>query len=293
MLVISILSVYLAIVGGVVAANRVFQPKEKEDDEEQLSVLDKMQLFNTKEKMNVLILGTDGSKVRSDTIILASLDPKNKQLNMLSIPRDTKVNINGADHKINAALALGKEELAIRKVKELTGMPIHYYVVVDFEGFRNIIDILGGVDLDVPVNMDYDDPVQNLHIHLKKGMQHLDGDKAEQFVRYRQYPEGDLGRIKAQQQFIKALLEQKLKVEYLSKADDIFKEVQKNVRTNISIKDMTKGLAAIKALQSGNINMYQLPGEPKMIRGISYFIADDEKITELVEEGFGYSISRE
>lgn len=207
---------------------------------------------------------------------------------MLSIPRDTRIKINNQYQKINAALTFGEEELAIRKVKEITGMPIHYYVTVHFEGFRNIIDILGGVDFDVPINMNYDDPIQNLHIHLKKGMQHLDGKKAEQFVRYRRYPEGDIGRINAQQAFMKALLEQKLKLEYLSKIDDLYKAIKENVKTNIGPIDVTKNIALVKVLNPNNVQMFQLPGEAKMINGISYFIHDDEKTLKLIEENFGY-----
>ncbi|MBZ4645848.1 MAG: polyisoprenyl-teichoic acid--peptidoglycan teichoic acid transferase [Petroclostridium sp.] len=290
-LVLSIVSVFVAVTGGIIAANLAFQSQTSENNKAQPDVLDKTQPFQLGKKINVLIMGTDGSEARSDVMIVASLDSKNKKLNMLSIPRDTRVKINNKYQKINAALTLGKEELAIRKVKEITGMPIHYYVTVNFKGFRNIIDILGGVDIDVPVNMNYDDPVQDLHIHLKKGMQHLDGKKAEQFVRYRQYPEGDIGRIKAQQAFIKALLEQKLRLEYLSKANDIFKAIKENVKTNITAADVAKNLSMIKALNSNNIQMYQLPGEPKMINGASYFVADDQKTISLIEESFGYKLS--
>ncbi|WHH57001.1 LCP family protein [Petroclostridium sp. X23] len=289
-LVFSIVGVFVAAAGGFIVAG-LMNESQASQDENKSEIVDKQQFFQLNKKTNVLIMGTDKSELRSDVMILASLDSKNKKLNMLSIPRDTRIKIDNKYQKINAALSIGKEELAIRKVKEITGMPIHYYVTVNFGGFKNIIDILGGVDFDVPQNMNYDDPLQNLHIHLKKGMQYLDGDKAEQFVRYRKYPEGDIGRIKAQQAFIRALVEQKLKLEYISKIDDLYKAIKENLETNIGALDVTKNLSAVKALSSDNVQMFQLPGEAKMINQVSYFIHDDEQTIKLIEENFGYKIS--
>jgi LCP family protein required for cell wall assembly len=289
-LVFSIVGVFIAAAGGFIAAGLINESQASQE-ENKSGIVDKQQFFELNKKTNVLIMGTDKSELRSDVMILASLDSKNKKLNMLSVPRDTRIKIDNKYQKINAALSIGKEELAIRKVKEITGMPIHYYVTVNFGGFKNIIDILGGVDFDVPQNMNYDDPLQNLHIHLKKGMQHLDGDKAEQFVRYRKYPEGDIGRIKAQQAFIRALVEQKLKLEYISKIDDLYKAIKENLETNIGALDVTKNLSAVKALSSDNVQMFQLPGEAKMINEVSYFIHDDEQTIKLIEENFGDKIS--
>ncbi|MGE4284656.1 MAG: LCP family protein [Clostridia bacterium] len=288
--VFSIVGIFVAAAGGFIVAGMVSQ-SQNSDETEQPLVLDKLETFQLNKKINILIMGTDQSGMRSDVMMLASLDSKTKKLSVLSIPRDTRVKIDNKYQKINAALAIGQEELAVRKVKEITGMPIHYYVTVNFGGFRNIIDILGGVDFDVPQNMYYNDPYQNLHINLKKGMQHLDGKKAEQFVRFRQYPEGDLGRVKAQQAFIKALVGQKLKMEYISKTDDLYKTVKNNVKTNISALDVTKNLSAVRALTSDNVQMFQLPGEARMISEISYYIHDDAKTIELIEQQFGYKLN--
>ena len=172
-------------------------------------------------------------------------------------------------------------------------MPIHYFMSVNFDGFIEVIDVLGGVDFEVPFNMVYDDPVQGLHINLKKGMQHLDGKKAHDFVRFRQgnpgyrgYANGDLGRIEAQQAFMRALVSQKLKPQYLLKANDLFEVIRKHIRTNYSARDLVKHLGTIKDLTADNVNMYQMPGTPQMIGGASYVVCDTAALQELIEEEF-------
>ena len=121
----------------------------------------------------------------------------------------------------------------------LTGLPVHYYVVVNPDGFRRIIDTLDGVWIDVPIRMYYSDPDQGLYIDLKPGYQLLDGKKAEQFCRFRSgYANADLGRIEAQQNFVKALFEQKLKPEYLMKSGEIYQHIEDCVDTNFSVSDI-------------------------------------------------------
>ena len=254
--------------------------------------------------VNILLLGVDKGGMRSDTIMLASLNGKTKAVNVLSIPRDTRVPFGSNHYKINSAIGIGAqevkkgnikepEELAIQKVKMLTGMPVHYFMTIDFDAFIEIIDVLGGVDFEVPFDMVYDDPTQDLHINLKKGMQHLNGKQSHDFVRFRQgnpghrgYPTGDLGRIEAQQSFIRALAEQKLKPQYLLKAGEVFATVKKNVRTNYSAKDLVKHLGVISDVISGDIKVHQMPGRTAMIGGGSYVICDDQKMAELVREYF-------
>lgn len=260
--------------------------------------------------VNILLLGTDEGGNRSDTIMLVNINGETGKVNILSIPRDTAIvsrNSNGSIiygsngnpvyNKINSYLAIGKqqvqkgnltvpEELPIRKVKEITGLPIHYFVTVDFEGFINIIDALGGVDFEVPENMNYDDPSQNLHIHLKKGMQHLDGQAAHDFVRFRNYKSGraDLARVEAQQSFIKALVKQKLTASNLNKIDEIYEIVGKNVRTNYSFKDLMSSFGTISSLTSDKVTMYVLPNTPQMINGLSYVIYNTPQNLEELDE---------
>lgn len=261
--------------------------------------------------VNILLLGVDEGGLRSDTIMLASLNGKTKKVNVLSIPRDTRVAFGSNYYKINAAIGIGEqevrkgklsepEEMTIQKVKALTGMPIHYFMTVDFDAFIEVIDILGGVDFEVPFDMVYNDPFQDLHINLKAGMQHLDGQQAHDFVRFRKgdpghkgYATGDLGRIEAQQAFMRALAEQKLKPQYLLKATELFSAIRKNVRTNYSAKDLIKHIGILKDLGGDDFTMHQLPGYTQTIGGQSYVICDDAATTDLINEVFYSDVEKE
>ncbi|MCX8128682.1 MAG: LCP family protein [Clostridia bacterium] len=243
--------------------------------------------------VNIVMIGLDDEEVRSDVILLLNYSPKSGILNILSITRDTRVRFKGKDVKFNSLIGIKGEDLVIEKLEELTGLPIQYYVTLNFKGFRNIIDTLDGVEIDVPFNMDYDDAEQNLHIHLKKGKQLLDGKKAEQYVRYRKgnrtregYAFGDLGRIKAQQQFIRAIVEQKLKIKYLSKADEIFFILKSHMTTNIEIGDINFYLDDIMEKKVQRIEAYSLPGHSSYIKNIWYFIHDERETRKLINEKF-------
>ncbi len=257
--------------------------------------------------VNILLLGVDEGGMRSDTIMLASLNGRTGKLSVLSIPRDTRVRVGNYYQKINAAIGIGAqevkkgnlkepEELTVQKVKLLTGMPIHYFMSIDFDGFKEVIDALGGVEFEVPFRMKYDDPVQNLHIDLSPGLQVLNGEAAHDFVRFRKgnagypgYAMGDLGRIEAQQAFIKALIQQKVNAKYLLKADELFEVVVRNVRTNYTAKDLLRHLSAISKVDSELMTMYQLPGAAQTIGGVSYFLCDERATQELVDTVFNPS----
>ena len=270
---------------GAVYASSYFINGDSGGEDGVVSKIDK------EKRINVLLMATDKGGLLTDTMIIASFDKERNMLNMLSLPRDTKITINNKTQKLNAAYAFGesgkRQELAIQKINELVNLPIHYYAVVDPEGFVNIIDILGGVEIDVPMRMKYDDPAQDLHIDLYPGLQVLDGEKAEQFCRYRKgYADQDLGRQRAQQQFLKALVEQKLKPQYLLKAPEIFSEASKYIDTNIGLGDVTTFLPLIKMFSAENMYSYQLPGDTKTINGGSYFICDQEATDKLINEVF-------
>lgn len=234
--------------------------------------------------VNILLLGVDGGGTRSDTIMLASLNGKTGEVNVLSIPRDTKV----GNQKINSVLYKG-EDAMVNKIKQLTGLPIHYFASVDFDGFKAVIDILGGVDFDVPQRMKYSDPYQNLYIDLQPGMQHLDGQKAHDLVRFRSYPTGDLGRIETQQAFIKALVEQKLTPKYLLKAADLLDAMTEYIKTNYTAKDLMQHLSVLKKISPETVTMHQLPGSAQYIGGVSYYVCNQAATTELVETVFSPS----
>lgn len=243
--------------------------------------------------VNFLVLGLDQEKIRSDVILLIHYNPVEGVVNMLSIARDTKVRYKSKTVKINAVVGMGGDRAAISKVEEITGLPVHYHAVFSFDGFRKLIDLLDGVEVDVPFDMDYDDSSQGLHIHLKKGRQVLDGDKAEQFVRYRKgnetnegYKDGDLGRIKAQQILLKNLVDQKVKLKYLSKVDEILMVLQEHVRTNIQPGDIYYYAKYMMNLRSSAVNAFILPGEGKYENGAWYYVYDRREAEKMMRENF-------
>ncbi len=249
-------------------------------------------------KANVLLLGVDKDGLRTDTIIVASYDLDNNKIDMLSIPRDTRMYIGNRWQKINAAHSLTKNgkikgpQGTIEAVTRLTGIPINYYVEFSCEAFRNTIDALGGVEFDVPQRMYYRDPAQDLYIDLKPGFQVLDGDKAEQLVRFRKYSGGDIDRVAMQQKFIKALADQKLNLTILGKVPDLYKTLQNDVKTNFTLLDVMKYLPNLKELSSENITMHQLPGDFSGAEYVaSYWIVNITELKTLVETVFGYDAS--
>ncbi len=254
--------------------------------------LSKMFPIKSQDKpVNILFLGLDKVSNNTDVIVVANLNPKTQKVNVLSIPRDTRVEYKGDSHKINSIYHIGKrndkEDLPKEIIGEIIGQKIDYMVVANPEGFRNIIDILGGVEVNVPGNMNYDDNAQNLHIHLKKGLQLLDGSKAEQFVRYRHgYKDGDLGRIDAQHIFFKAFVEQKLKPQFILKTDQIINQVFQHVKTDIPIPVAIKYSLYAKDIKLESVMFHKLPGEPKRTHGAWYFIYSLDETQKLINENF-------
>ena len=165
-------------------------------------------------RINILVLGVDAGIngqewTRSDVNMVVSIDPITKDAAIMSIPRDTRVFIPGkiAEYsKMGHAHAYGGPNLAIETVERFLDIEIDFYVRVDFEAFKQAVDALGGIDMDIPVSGEYSDPAQNLYIKLEKGPAHLDGQKALELVRYRGYANADIGRIEVQELFLKALI---------------------------------------------------------------------------------------
>lgn len=245
-------------------------------------------------RVNVLFFGKDKVAALTDTIILASLNTKTGDVSTISIPRDTRVLIEGRYRKINEAYGVGvalykqgktetEEEILIRAVREVTGLPIHHYLKLDTSSFREIIDILGGVEVDVPQpGMYYSDPVQNLEINIPPGRQVLDGKNAEGFVRFRAgYANGDLGRVSAQQYFMKCLIEQKVNFRYLGKIDDLAETVVEAVDTSMSVAQITKYAMAATKVSPDRVYMFTLPGSAQMIGNVSYVLRSESEIQEM------------
>lgn len=248
--------------------------------------------FFTKGNVNVLILATDKGRLLTDTIMVANINTHTKSLNLMSLPRDTRVMLDNGRHvKLNSVYQREDEkkrpQLVKKKVEDMLDLKIDNYVIIHPDGFRNVIDALGGVDFDVPMNMHYEDPDQGLYIHLNKGMQHLDGAMAEQYVRYRSgYANADLGRIHAQQEFLKALYEQKLNAKTIAKLPTIYKKVKDDFKTDIGLSDISKFAKTLYKFKNLTLNTYQLPSSPQYIGGASYMVQNEEETKKLVDDVF-------
>ncbi len=250
----------------------------------------------SKQPFNVLLLGGDKVNNNADTIMIANFDPATCKVNIMSVPRDTKVTIEGKERKINYSFPHGGVELTVKTASELLGINIKYYAFVDTAAFREIIDILGGVDYYVPVDMNYDDPLQNLHIHLKKGQQTLTGEKAEQYVRFRKpnkwnseikkyYDGSDIKRTEAQQKFMKELMKQKLTLQYLPKLNSVVETVFDNVETNMALNEVIKLTGYINKFDINNVTFIPMPGTT-YDASPWYYLCDVESTRQIMAESF-------
>jgi LCP family protein required for cell wall assembly len=235
-----------------------------------------------KNQVNVLLVGTDNrgtERARADTIALVNVNFQNRAVQILSIPRDTRVKIPGRGlEKINHAHAYGGIDLLQKTVEGLLGSPVDYYVETDFKGFTKIIDQLGGVSLDVEKRMYY--PEED--INLKPGLQTLNGDKALAYVRYRSDGLGDIGRIKRQQKFFQAAFEQHLTLNTLAKAPQIIGQLNDYVKTDLPFSAMLRIANTLKDTDSDNLQTHLLPGRSQTINGLSYWIADADATQKLL-----------
>ncbi len=216
-----------------------------------------------------LLSGVDDGNGGSDTIIIASLDTAGKQIYGLSVPRDTKAIVNGKAHKINAAYKSGGTELLARTISDQMGIPVDFTIEINLAGFAALIDALGGVDFDVPLDMDYDDPAQNLEIHIPAGFQHLDGATALKVVRFRHNNDGsgyitqDIGRIETQQKFLKAVAKKILSPVNLFKINSFARIFQKYVKTGLSFGNLTWLAGKAWEIGADGVSFSTLEGEWK------------------------------
>jgi polyisoprenyl-teichoic acid--peptidoglycan teichoic acid transferase len=253
---------------------------------------------NSKEPVNILVMGVDigtpGAKKeinrrRTDTIILVNYNPVAEKVNLISIPRDTLIEINGKKQKINAAHAIGGVAYLIESVEQILNLRVNYYGKVDYKGFREIIDAIGGVDMKISRNMNYDDKGQNLHIHFKKGETvRLDGKKAEEFFRWRKnndgtgFATGDLGRIQNQHLFIEKVVQKLKSPAIITRIPSILKALPKYVETNMPANDVIKYGTLITKLEQDSMNMKTLQGDLATIDGVSYLVYDERKNQDIL-----------
>ena len=234
----------------------------------------------------MVVAGTDKDGIRTDTIIVATFDTKNKTVAMLNVPRDTLSKAkSGGTHKINAAYNNGIERTKV-ELKNLLGFAIDKYVILDFDAFEEIIDAIGGVEIDVPVNMYYNDPDQDLHINLKKGLQTLDGANALKYMRYRGYANADIARIEAQQKFYKALAKKMATPSTLLKLPALADVVMNNVETDLTLGEIIWLGATYITIDTSTIVTETLPHSAKYINGLSYVLPSKSAILKLVNEKF-------
>ena len=263
---------------------------EKKKEKEMAELEEK---YGKKNRINVLMAGMEDA--RTDALILFSFNLKDKKLDMISVPRDTYYDRYGykqlARKKINSVYGYGngKGEIegTMKAVSEVLGVPVHDYIMVDYKAVSEVVDSIGGVDVDIPFNMNYDDKYADppLHIHFKKGPAHLDGQDAIRFLRWRKNNTGlntggDVDRIRRQQEFIQLALQKAINP---TKLPGVINVAFKNTKTSLDLKEaLYYGSVAI-GMSKDNINSYTIPGEDKYVTGAWYFYGDEDKTEELMK----------
>ncbi len=264
---------------------------------------------NTKKNLGefrCLVLGISTDEegaLLTDTIMVASYNPNTQKATLLSIPRDTYTGNTPsratAYEKINSVYSRHEDpQDVLDEVNEITGLDLKYYIIIKNEGFIKLVDAIGGVTFNVPIDMDYDDTSQDLHIHLKAGVQELDGDKAEQLVRFRhnndgtsypeEYGDNDTGRMRTQREFIMAVIQQTAKVENIFKLGQILEVAQENVLTNIDFNVAKDYIPYAVEFSTENLLTAVLPGENtnKNSSGTWIFVHDEDETAALIQELF-------
>lgn len=239
-------------------------------------------------KLNILIIGYDSSingPPRADTIILSSIDLESKKMGLLSIPRDTRVSVQGYGmNRINASHAFGGIDLTISTIEDFLNIPVDYYVETDFQGFAKIIDAIGGVEIEIKEPLKYVDKAGGVFIDLPAGKRVLSGKEALDYVRFREPIKGDIGRVERQQKFIKSVMHRVLSPDIIMKLPSIYNETKKAVNTNIPVQDITPFIRLLKDMNLSNIETVILPGEPRYIHGASYWVVNEEESEILVNK---------
>ncbi|MCL1808664.1 MAG: LCP family protein [Clostridiales bacterium] len=249
--------------------------------------------FTNTKKVNVLLLGVNGGL--TDTIMLACFDIKNKHVDIVSVPRDTYFHREGyygeAEHKVNAAYRKNPVNSAKAVSELLLGIPINYYVVLEYDGVAKIVDSMGGVPMDIPFDMKYRDPLDTppLVIDLKKGEQVLNGDQAVQFLRYRKgYLDADLGRIKAQQQFMKNAFKQCLSFDLPKIATTVYNNVTSDITLRVALYLASKGIG----ISEEDISTYMMPNTPDP-NPPYYVYPKTKEIAEMLTEIYSIELEEE
>lgn len=256
-------------------------------------------------KVNIAVLGVDAEQTRTDVIFVVNFDSAKKKASLVSVPRDTRVDICDTARivldetgnwypdycKMNEVHAYaGKKEgarCAMLQLEDLLGVKIDHYVKINLGGFRAVVDMIGGVEMDVPQDMYYVDPYQDLYIDLKAGRQILDGEAAEQLVRFRSYPQGDVQRVEVQQLFLDAFIKKVLDPKtMIMNLKDYISAAYEYVETDITLKEALKYATHIDDIDTDNITMETIPGSGQYIGNVSYFVSEKGEVKRFVDELF-------
>ncbi len=251
---------------------------------------------------NFLVLGHDKVALNTDVMMVVNYDVNNGGINILQIPRDTYFEHNMYPNKINSLLAssyykaynAGEKNVfhaaladTAEQLEQAMNIRIDNYVLVNLQAFENIVNIIGGVPIDVPEDMDYDDPFQDLHIHIKKGYQVLDGKTAAGFIRFRSgYLEADIGRQNAQKLFLTALFKQVKSSMTVDKIAKLAEEAIRNVTTDINVADAVYFAKSVLSLDLEDVKMMNIPGYPVNSNGASYYVVYRKDMLEIINGYF-------
>lgn len=250
---------------------------------------------------NVVVLGMDRDGVRADSIFVVQMDDKSGECEVLSIPRDTKIILDETEkvylesikrdvidqaklgHLVAYAGEGGIKPVVLHALKRTVGLSIDHYVMVNIEEAERFVDALGGIEVRVPQDMNYDDNAQDLHIHLKAGKQHLDGEKTMQLIRFRRYPEGEIGRISATHMVIKELFEKAKTISTATQFIQIAESITKTIKTDIPLTDLPGYYSFMKNFASSDVRLMGLDGEAVVEAGASYFIPNGSEIQWVID----------
>ncbi|MBE6023321.1 MAG: LytR family transcriptional regulator [Cellulosilyticum sp.] len=278
--------------------------------ESEQEVMECIEPTRTLEDKTIMIFGVDKEEARTDTILLAHFDGKTEQIDIMSIPRDTKVFWSETQQdkavelgrsyqyysKITDMSSLGGIDhlryFTIRSVEEMLDIKVDHYAVVNTKVIRELVDRLGGIEVNVPRFMQYDDYYQDLHIDLKPGMQILNGEQAEGLLRWRhnndftqQYAEGDLGRIETQQLFIEAFADKLINEVSVGTVIDVLTAIYMNIKTDVSFSEVLEYIQYLPYLSMNNIELTTLPGQSQL-EEVWYYIMDEEEAKRYVDRVF-------
>ncbi|MFD2662078.1 LCP family protein, partial [Paenibacillus thailandensis] len=255
--------------------------------------------WESTDRINILLLGGDSRKKdeihSADSLMIVSIDPATKKVKLLSILRDTYVKIPGyGEDRISKAITMGGSSLAMRTVEEWAGIPIQYYVYMNLPGFINLIDVIGGIDIEVEKDMNYvdsnDDPTSIYQIHLKKGYQHLDGIKALQYVRFRHDAYGDFARTERQRNLLKAVAEELKTKTTITEIPKLIEAIGLYVETNLNVDDMIKLSKLGFEIDTDSIDSIQLPPmellQMKSVNGKDVLYVEPDQIQSYVKSVF-------